>query len=50
MQNYITQLNKHYMQLEGEPAIDVEKQRHIEDCHNLKREYTRLDRLYDQAS
>ena len=50
MQNYITQLHKQYVRFEEEPTVEAERANHIEDCHTLKREYAKLDRLYDAAS
>lgn len=49
MQNYITVLNKEYYKYEEDPNVENEKLRHIDDCKNLKSEYGRLDKLYEEV-
>ena len=50
MQNYITQLHKQYVRQDEDSAVEAERQRHIEDCHRLKKEYAKFDRMYEAAN
>jgi len=49
MQNYITSLHREYINFDEDAVVESEKVKHFEDCRNLKTEYSKLDKLYEDV-